>query len=282
MHVHRSALPTALLFSAALLLAACAPVAEPGSKVTVDYVGSLENGTVFDTTIESVAREHGIYSDYRLYAPLIFTLGDGSILAGLDEALVGMSAGDERRVVLAPEDAYGEKKKGLVSAIKVLQTSPRVVKVERELRVPAAVFFSGRLDAQPGDVITSGGEEYTYLRRDGSEVVLRVEASLGDELAIPDVDWPGIIIGEDEIAFTVRQDPPTNGTVETPAGPAKLRVTDDEVIVEVLVEKGGRWRHQQFGEGLVTEHNGTHITVDFNHPLAGETLVFDVMLRALE
>lgn len=40
---------------------------QKGDTVTVDYVGKLTNGTVFDTSIESVAKENGIYATGRNY-----------------------------------------------------------------------------------------------------------------------------------------------------------------------------------------------------------------------
>ncbi len=64
-----------------------------GDKVAIHYKGSLEDGSVFDS---SEGRE-----------PLEFTVGSGQIIPGLDKALVGMKVGDRKTVTIAPEDAYG-------------------------------------------------------------------------------------------------------------------------------------------------------------------------------
>ena len=85
---------------------------EPGDGVTIEYVGRFEDGTVFDTSRPEVAREHGLIEaqgvDASEYTPLSFTVGAGEIIEGLDEALVGLAAGEETTVTVPPAKAYGE------------------------------------------------------------------------------------------------------------------------------------------------------------------------------
>ncbi len=68
-------------------------VAQKGSVVTVNYTGMFQNGKVFDT---SAGR-----------GPITFTLGQGQVIAGWDEGLMGMKAGDKKHLVIPPEKAYG-------------------------------------------------------------------------------------------------------------------------------------------------------------------------------
>lgn len=67
--------------------------AKQGDSVKVHYTGKLDDGTVFDS---SVGRE-----------PLDFTVGAGQLIAGFDEAVVGMAVGEKKTVRIAPEQAYG-------------------------------------------------------------------------------------------------------------------------------------------------------------------------------
>jgi peptidylprolyl isomerase len=67
--------------------------AKQGDSVKVHYTGKLDDGTVFDS---SVGRE-----------PLDFTVGAGQLIAGFDEAVVGMSVGEMKTVRIAAEQAYG-------------------------------------------------------------------------------------------------------------------------------------------------------------------------------
>ena len=83
-----------------------AATAAKGDTVHVDYTGKFENGTVFDTSIESVAKEAGL-APRSLYSQLTFTVGAGQMIKGFDNALVGMKEGEAKTVTIAPEDAYG-------------------------------------------------------------------------------------------------------------------------------------------------------------------------------
>ena len=82
-----------------------------GDTVTIEYTGRLDDGTVFDTSLESVATEEGLADDQpdREYQPLTVEIGAGRIIEGLEEGLIGMEAGDEDSVTIEPEQAYGER-----------------------------------------------------------------------------------------------------------------------------------------------------------------------------
>ncbi len=77
-----------------------------GDTVAVDYVGTLENGSVFDTSLADVARKAGLPLRSS-YEPLAFVVGAGQMIKGFDAGVVGMKAGEEKNVTLKPEDAYG-------------------------------------------------------------------------------------------------------------------------------------------------------------------------------
>lgn len=66
---------------------------EAGDIVRVHYTGRLEDDSVFDT---SEGRE-----------PLEFEVGAGDVIEGFDQGVVGMHAGETRRVVIPPEEGYG-------------------------------------------------------------------------------------------------------------------------------------------------------------------------------
>ncbi len=81
-------------------------VAKEGDTVSVDYVGTFDNGTVFDTNLESEAKKAGLVKPK--YQQFTFKLGDGSVIVGFEEAIIGMRLNEEKSVHIAAEDAYGE------------------------------------------------------------------------------------------------------------------------------------------------------------------------------
>jgi peptidylprolyl isomerase len=69
--------------------------AQHGKTVKVHYTGKLTDGTVFDS---SLGRD-----------PLELTLGERNVIAGFEEALVGMQAGETKVAHIAPDEAYGPR-----------------------------------------------------------------------------------------------------------------------------------------------------------------------------
>lgn len=75
-----------------------------GNKVKVEYEGTLEDGTVFDST-----EKHG--------EPLEFEVGSGQLIPGFDKAVLGMKKGEEKEFRLEPAEAYGEHNPKLMKKI---------------------------------------------------------------------------------------------------------------------------------------------------------------------
>ena len=81
--------------------------AEAGKKVKVNYSGFLLNGTYFDTSVEEVAKEQGLYDERRPYGPLDFELGARQVIQGWDEGIAMMKVGGTARLVIPSTLAYG-------------------------------------------------------------------------------------------------------------------------------------------------------------------------------
>jgi len=75
-------------------------IVKKGDKVKIQYKASLTNGTVF---IESKPGK-----------PLEFTVGDGKMPHGLDQAVLGMELREEKNVTVSSKDAYGKRNHELV------------------------------------------------------------------------------------------------------------------------------------------------------------------------
>ncbi|MFO7834150.1 MAG: peptidylprolyl isomerase [Halohasta sp.] len=81
-----------------------------GDDVTFEYTGRLDDGTVFDSSRESVAKAAGLVEAQpdREYAPLTVEVGSGQVIDGMEEGLLGMDAGETETIEIPPEKAYGE------------------------------------------------------------------------------------------------------------------------------------------------------------------------------
>ncbi|MCX8176552.1 MAG: FKBP-type peptidyl-prolyl cis-trans isomerase, partial [Candidatus Bathyarchaeota archaeon] len=81
-----------------------------GDFILIDYVAKVkETGTVFDTNISSVAKESKIFKEDGVYEPMLVVVGEGWVLKGLDEKLVGIKVGEKTVVELSPEKAFGPR-----------------------------------------------------------------------------------------------------------------------------------------------------------------------------
>ncbi len=74
--------------------------ASRGQTVRVHYTGTLRDGSVFDSSRDG--------------EPLEFTLGSGEVIPGFEEAVLGMSVGDEKTVEIPADRAYGPHRSELL------------------------------------------------------------------------------------------------------------------------------------------------------------------------
>ena len=90
--------------------------ARRGDTVTISYIGTLDNGRIFDST-----DEHG---------PLTITLGSDQVFAALETAVIGMAAGEAKNIVIPAAEAYGPRREA-----NILKVKRELFPAERELRV---------------------------------------------------------------------------------------------------------------------------------------------------
>jgi peptidylprolyl isomerase len=93
--------------------------AQAGNLVKINFTGMLEDGTVFITTSDDT--------------PVEFYVGDGTVLKGIDQGVVGMTVGEKRTITLTPDDAYGDRLEALTATI-------------------ARADFPSNLEPKPGEI----------------------------------------------------------------------------------------------------------------------------------
>jgi len=76
------------------------PEAKEGDTVRIHYTGKFDDGTVFDTSGEN--------------EPLEFVIGDGQVIPGVEEAVIGMNPEENKTTTIPPEKAYGQYHEDMV------------------------------------------------------------------------------------------------------------------------------------------------------------------------
>jgi len=182
---------------AAVALAGCSsaknlPVAKD-TVVTLNYTGTLKDGTVFDTSVGKT--------------PLIFVAGEGKMIPGFEKEIMGMKPGQEKTFTIPAADAYGEPNKDLIVDVPRTQF-PASMDIKEGMHV-------ARQSAQgpiPG-VITKVGAD-------------TVTVDFNSPLAGKDLTFKVNIVSvtkatPDEISGKVEPTPPPAATDKTPAQATK-------------------------------------------------------------
>lgn len=77
--------------------------AKQGDTVHVHYTGRLADGTTFDSSQDR--------------DPLEVTLGEGMVIPGFEQALIGMAVGDQKTATIPVNEAYGPRRDELVMSV---------------------------------------------------------------------------------------------------------------------------------------------------------------------
>jgi len=115
-----------------------------GDNVKVHYTGKLQEGDIFDS------------SEGR--PPLEFRIGDGKVIAGFEQGVIGMEIGEKKQISISPEEGYGVRNEELVAVI------------EKTLL--------------PSDVDTSVGQQLQVKQKDGTTIQLVVTAATDDDVTL--------------------------------------------------------------------------------------------------
>ena len=119
-------------------------VAKNGDQVTIHYIGTLDNGGVFDSADEET--------------PLSFTLGRGEVFPALEAAVTGLTVGEAANILIPASLAYGPHRP------------------ENMLRVPRGQF--------PAERELRVGEKLALAFADGEERIMKLIKVEGDEVTL--------------------------------------------------------------------------------------------------
>jgi FKBP-type peptidyl-prolyl cis-trans isomerase FklB len=87
-----------------------------GDTVSVNYTGKTLDKKIFDSSIEQVARDNGIFSAGRKYQPLRYAVGYGLTISGFEFAISMMHPGEKATVIFPSRLGYGTQASGGIPA----------------------------------------------------------------------------------------------------------------------------------------------------------------------
>lgn len=272
-----------LLLAAVILLGGCLgeKTVKTGDNISVDYIGSLENGKIFDTSIESVAIESNLFTPGRKYKPFHFIVGKGETIKGFDEGVIGMRVGETKTLTIPPEKGYGLINTRMIQSSPIIEEVP--TRFPRVVEIPAGEFESSFGSRKVGDTVTIPGTDINLtVDKIASNVSLSYNLKVGDRIP-SGAPWNETVVKVDDKNITVEYSVKKNETVQLPDVPwntTVIGVNSDKITMRhnPIPEKVIR---TMFGQVKIS-FNETSIIMDRNHELAGKTLIFNITLRSIE
>lgn len=257
-----------------------------GDFVSANYIVKLEDGTVWDTTYEALAKEEGIYDPDRSYGPINFTVGSGMMIKGLDEGVVGMREGETKTLVIPPEKAYGPVNESLVEHIPIIEEMPYKHCFPRRITTSLSEFerwFGKNHTIGESLFVPSAGYHISLLSMNATHVTVSYGLKKGDVFKSSRGNWNLSVLDVSEGNVTVAPDFAEGDTIQIYKyfwNSTVINITDDVVTIahnpipdfdfeDIL---GRSWKIH-FAEN--------EITIDHNHPLAGKTLTFEVTIEEI-
>ena len=262
-----------------------------GDYALVRYIGYYEDGEVFDSSIADdvdLTPDLPLDNTYRnnelqvTVTPGTKITGTQTLIAGFNDALKGMVAGDEKVITVLPEDGYGEwdpeKVKTLDYAIGTYQLEETLSKT-----------------------ITMSIEDFTleYVQQPLENNTIELDYGIGlissvagetvtiDVVSLDDGEFymdyfTTKVIAEDDETFTIQRLVEDGDDVPIPTigGVAVASVADG--IVTVAYDPSDIVLDGTMGSGTITRVGETSFDVDYNHAMAGKTLLFKIHVVAFK
>ncbi|MFH1722620.1 MAG: FKBP-type peptidyl-prolyl cis-trans isomerase [Candidatus Altiarchaeota archaeon] len=220
---------------------------QTGDLVKISYAGSYLNGTVFDTSDPMYAQEVGIYNPQRQYNPISAKVGSGQLIKGLEDAFIGLEVGQEKTVTLSPAQAYGQ-----IDPLKRI-VQPLSKSVPREESVPI-------------EIVTQIIEDAPYI---------------GQVFQFPDASWNMTVLQINESHVLVRNEIDEPLVVPTEFGQARIEPGEENLTVTLIGLEEGVPVPTPIGYAVIRDIGEENFTLDYNHPLAGETLIFKIKVEEI-
>jgi len=256
-----------------------------GDLVEVNYTGRFTNGTVFDTSIESVANDENISKSYSFksrifYSPLKFTVGSGRMIKGFDEGVLNMTVGETKEIEVSSEKGYGEPDEGLFIKINKTQSIPLYETISSQK-------FS---ELYPGEILNETvsfkhyfwGWNVTIDDIEGDNVTILNRPDINSTISV--FSWNSTIIEIDsgysggEGRILLQHNPAENITVNKEK--TEFIMIDNEAL-NYVISQINIGNSSVSDIGIVSSVDTDTFTIDYNPEVVGKTLIFEVTIISI-
>lgn len=241
-----------------------------GDAVTVDYIGMFEDGTVFDTSLQSVAENNTLYpkslsfTSKTDYSPLNFTVGQGQMISGFDNGVIGMALNQTKTITVTPELGYGYSNESLIFTRNLTLSVPVFEWIGNSSAFSDTFYISPTVGANVKNPTYGWNMTVFYIDPITDAVMIRNNPMLG-EVIQSDEGWASKVISVDTSAYMGR------GEIII-----EHILTSEDVRKQLYTDEVG----QQFFISEVNSDDGI-FKIDYNREVVGKTLTFKVTLVSL-
>ena len=199
---------------------------QKGDIILVELTGrDAESRKVFETTSREIAEKEGIFSENAIYKPIAIIVGKQALAKGLEKAIEEMREGEERKLSLMPEEAFGERKQELIGI------------------VPLKEFQNRKIKPFPGLIVDLNGNAGRVQSISGG----RVRVDFNNDLAGKQVEFEVKVLKKLETA-----EEKAKALVEKLLGrlEAKIKIQEEEAEIE-LPEEAQKSGHLKVLEKII-------------------------------
>ena len=223
---------------------------EAGDLVKIEYSAKLQsNGKLIYTTSSDIASDirHEKIKDFKnpeAFGPITVAAGAQDAFPGLGYAVMGLTIGEQKEVVISADKAFGGRSPGLIRNF------------DRNKSVPTMVTMSAKEYSQKYDGFPVKGKKILYNPYVQARIVNVTEGGADLELA------------------------PVSDEMDSDFGLTQMKVVDHKINIHLTPKIGGYFELDK-RPGRVVAVSDRTFTVDFNEPLAGQDILFDIKVLSL-
>ncbi len=164
---------------------------ENGDIIKLQFDSFTDDGKLVETTDEKKARDAGIYDEHTVYKPMVTIIGSGRLLKGLEEDLKKANIGEEKEVILPPEQAFGIRDTNNIKVMSMREFERKEIEPEVGKIVKIGDKYGRIVTVTPGRVVVDFNHplagksiKYTY------KILEKIENEEDKIRAIIEINFP--------------------------------------------------------------------------------------------